>query len=66
VIEEPSFLLGQNDHPSSPVGEPFEQDLPPTRRGIREGECTPLPESSTLELGTIRAAPGSPFRSSVF
>ena len=35
VVEEPGFFLGQDDHSASPVGEPFEQVLPPASRGIR-------------------------------
>ena len=50
VVEEASLLLGQDHHSAGPVGEPFEQGVPPPE-GIggwtyEFGECTPASSAS--------------------
>ena len=43
VVEEPSFLLGEHDDPSGPVGEPFEQVSLRPVLGDQWTECIPGP-----------------------
>ena len=65
VVEEPSFLLGEHDDPSGPVGEPFEQvSLRPVSGGS-VGRVYPRPPASLPSpVPGVQRQPSAGFRPS--